>query len=80
MITAAQIRAARALLRWKQSDLASAAGLSLTALNNIEREAADPKASTLTAIQSALETAGIIFLSANGEGVGVRLRHRNTTP
>lgn len=71
MISAAQIRAARGLLRWKQAELAAAAGLSLTALNNIEREAADPKASTLAAIQRALETAGVEFLDDHG----VRLRH-----
>lgn len=71
MISAAQIRAARGLLRWKQAELAAAAGLSLTALNNIEREAADPKASTLAAIQRALETAGVEFLDRHG----VRLRH-----
>lgn len=75
MISAAQIRAARGLIRWKQAELAAAAGLSLTALNNIEREAADPKASTLAAIQRALEHAGVIFISENGGGPGVRLRN-----
>ena len=74
MITPAQIRAARALLRWKQSDLAKAADLSLTALNNIEREVADPKASTLGSIQRALEAAGVVFIPGNGGGPGVRLR------
>lgn len=74
MITAAQIRAARGLIRWKQAELAAAAGLSLTALNNIEREAADPKASTLAALKRALEQAGVVFLAENGGGAGVRLR------
>ncbi len=57
-----------------QAALAEAAGISTTALNNIERGAADPKASTLTAIQKALEAAGVIFVPENGEGPGVRLR------
>jgi transcriptional regulator with XRE-family HTH domain len=70
----AQIRAARSLIGWKQSDLAKASGISLTALNNIERGAADPRASTLQAIEHALERAGVVFLDENGGGVGVRLK------
>ncbi|MGO8468344.1 multiprotein-bridging factor 1 family protein [Rhizobium leguminosarum] len=77
MIEPDQIRAARSMLGLTQSDLAKAAGLSTTGLNNIERGTADPKASTLKAIQGALEEAGVIFLS-EGEsaagGRGVRLR------
>lgn len=76
MITPHQIRAARALLDITQADLAKLAGISPTGLNNIERGASDPKASTLTAIQQALESAGVTFLPAgqaiNG-GAGVRL-------
>jgi hypothetical protein len=44
-------------------------------------EARAPRAVTLLALQAALETAGIIFIDANGNGPGVRLgigpeRHR----
>ena len=74
MITPQQIRGARAMLGMTQAALAAAAGISTTALNNIERGAADPKSSTLTAIQRALESAGVIFVAENGEGPGVRLR------
>ncbi|OCJ02454.1 transcriptional regulator [Rhizobium sp. AC27/96] len=77
MIEPDQIRAARAMLGLTQADLAKAAGISTTGLNNIERGTADPKASTLRAIQAALETAGIIFQS-DGEmvpgGRGLRIR------
>jgi transcriptional regulator with XRE-family HTH domain len=76
MIDPTQIRAARALLGWKQSQLATACGLSLTALNNIETGKADPRASTLKAIQAALEGAGIEFIPENGGGAGVRFRDR----
>lgn len=62
------------MLGLTQADLAKAAGISATALNNIERGSADPKASTLLAIQRALEAAGVIFVAENGEGPGVRLR------
>ena len=59
MITPQQIRGARALVGLTQAALAKRAGLSTTGLNNIERGVADPKASTLRAIQSALEAAGV---------------------
>jgi transcriptional regulator with XRE-family HTH domain len=59
VLTPAQIRAARALLNVKQSELAKAAGISLATLNNIERGVGDPRASTLDAIGRALEQAGV---------------------
>lgn len=57
-----------------QAELAERAGISKTGLNNIERGSADPKASTLAAIQRALEEAGVEFIPENGGGPGVRLR------
>ena len=69
-----QIRGARAMLGMTQAQLATAAGISTTGLNNIERGDADPKASTLNAIRTALESAGVIFVEENGEGPGVRLK------
>jgi len=74
MISPAQIRAARALIGWKQTELASAAGLSEMSVKNIERGTTDPRVSTLEAIKQALEAAGVIFIASNGEGPGVRLR------
>ena len=62
MITSAQIRAARALLGWRQIDLAREAHISFNTLNKIEAELVDPRASTLRAIQRALEQAGIEFI------------------
>ena len=62
MITSAQIRAARALLGWRQIDLARKAHISFNTLNKIEAELVDPRASTLRAIQRALEQAGIEFI------------------
>lgn len=59
MITAAQIRAGRALLNVKQSELAKASGVSLATLNNIERGVGDPRSSTLQAIERALKAAGV---------------------
>jgi len=65
------------MLGMTQSELAKAAGLSTTGLNNIERGAADPKASTLRSIRDALEGAGIVFQSSGdiiAGGRGVRLK------
>ncbi len=59
MITSSQIRAARAIISAKQSELAKAAGISLATLNNIERGVGDPRTSTLDAIERALHRAGV---------------------
>lgn len=77
MITPAQIRAARALVRWTQIDLATASGVGEAAIKNIERESADPRSSTLTSIQAAFEKAGVVFLAPGDTrtgGAGVRLK------
>lgn len=66
MITAKQIRAARALLDWKQSDLAKRSGLSLPAINAIERNAGSPRLTTLATIQRTLGNAGVTFLDNDG--------------
>jgi transcriptional regulator with XRE-family HTH domain len=79
MITAGQIRAARALIGWKQIDLAKASGLSEISIKNIERGATDPRSSTLGAIQAAFEKAGVLFLEPGDirdGGAGLRLRKR----
>jgi transcriptional regulator with XRE-family HTH domain len=66
MITLPQIRAARSLLDWKQSDLAEASGLSLKALSNIEQGLAVPRVSTLQIIEQTLRDVGVDFLPNNG--------------
>lgn len=75
-----QIKAARALLGWSQADLAHASGISEPTLKRLEASNAEylgGRPSTATAIQRALEDAGVMFL-ANGQntsgGPGVRLR------
>jgi len=59
VITPSQIRAGRAIINAKQSELAKAAGISLATLNNIERGVGDPRTSTLDAIEHALSRAGV---------------------
>lgn len=78
MISASQIRAARALLGWTQGHLAKTASLSLAVVNNVERSVTDPRRSTLVAIQAALENGGVEFISERQHspdgGQGVRMR------
>ena len=61
LATSAQIRAARALLGWKQTDLAEHSGISVPSIKNVERGATDPRMSTIEAIQRAFEMAGVEF-------------------
>jgi predicted transcriptional regulator len=76
MVTSEQIRAARALLRWEQKDLAAASKVSLPSVKRLETIPGElaAQARTVDALRAALEFAGIIFVDENGEGRGVRLR------
>lgn len=79
MLTAAQIRAARAMLDWSQKRLAEKAKLSVPTIKRMEGSLG-PERSTeanVEAVRRALENAGIIFLepkSIKDGGAGVRLR------
>lgn len=64
-ISADQVRAARALLKWKQDNLALASGMSLTAIRNFE-EGLSSRPTTLSSIRRAIETAGIEFIEDDG--------------
>ena len=75
MITPAQIRAARAMLGWKQTDLCRLSGVSEMSIKNIERGITDARASTLSSIQKAFLDAGVVFLDdgdTRDGGPGVR--------
>lgn len=73
-INASQIRAARGLLDWTRDQLVEASGVPKSTLVRVESNAVTPRQSTLSAIRSALETAGVEFIEENGGGAGVRLR------
>jgi DNA-binding XRE family transcriptional regulator len=81
MLTSEQIRAARAMLRIEQADLATAAGISLETVKRIERRPGQVSAlsTTVDAIRAALQAAGVEFIAENGGGAGVRLK-RGTRP
>ena len=76
MLTAEQIRGARAILRWEQAELAERADISAPTVKRLERMKGPIAANTGTeaAIRRAFDAAGVIFIDENGEGPGVRLR------
>jgi transcriptional regulator with XRE-family HTH domain len=73
-MTPAQCRAARALLGITQSQLAHAAKLGLSTVVDFEKERRLVSDEAVTAIQTALNRAGIEFTVGNGNGEGVHFR------
>jgi transcriptional regulator with XRE-family HTH domain len=78
MLTSEQVRAARALLRKEQRDIAKAAGISLETVKRIERTPGQisAMAATVDRLTRALGALGVEFIPENGGGPGVRLRKR----
>ena len=75
ILTADQLRAARAMMRMDQSALAAASGVSVETIKRLERmegPLSETRVATVNAIQGALEKAGVEF--TNGDQPGVRLR------
>jgi transcriptional regulator with XRE-family HTH domain len=73
-LTSELLRAARALLRWDQRDLAEASEVSLPTIKRLEAKPGILNAHkpTVAALKRALESAGIEF--TDGKAPGVRLR------
>jgi transcriptional regulator with XRE-family HTH domain len=76
-LTSAQIRAARALIRWSAQQLADASAIGVTTIRRAELTDSETKLTRANdqAIRRALETAGVEFIEANDGGPGVRLRN-----
>jgi transcriptional regulator with XRE-family HTH domain len=70
-LSAAQCRAARALLDWSQSRLAEESGTAVGTIMDLERGKRTPYPRTLAHLRSAFEAAGVEF--TNGGSPGVRL-------
>ena len=73
-VSAAQIRAGRALLEWSQSDLAQRSGVSLSTIRRMEAREGLVRRITdnVWKVQAALESAGVEFI--NGDSPGVRMK------
>lgn len=65
MVFPYQIRAARALLNWSQTELAERSGLSLSAVADCEKERGNTSRPSYDAMTRALEQQGV-FVTANG--------------
>ncbi len=76
MISTEQIRGARAMLRWSAKKLSERSGVSLPTVQRMEGERGPLRSSAgnVLKVQQALEDAGVIFIDADEEGPGVRLR------
>ena len=76
MLESAQIRAARALLGWRQEDLSKASGVGTATIQRIEKtnRPITGYVSTLVRIQAAFEQAGIEFIDGDEiAGFGLRM-------
>jgi len=83
MITAAQMRAARALLGVDQRELAELSGVSLPTIQRMEASDGNVRGiiDSLTKVIEAFDNAGIELIGENvksvGSGRGVRLKSQN---
>jgi hypothetical protein len=75
-LTSAQIRAARALIRWSAQQLADASAVGVTTIRRAELTESETKLTRVNdqAIRRTLEAAGVEFIDADEGGPGVRLR------
>jgi len=82
LLTAAQLKAARALAGMEQKALSKASGVSLPTIQRMEASNGTVRGviESLTKVMTALEAAGIEFINegspSSGGGRGVRLRRR----
>lgn len=81
MITGAQIRSARAALKWTVAKLATEANVGVQTVMRLEAHNGVPpsRSSSLIAVQRAFEEAGIEFIGAPDDAPGIRL-HTPDTP
>jgi hypothetical protein len=75
-LTGPQIRAGRALLRWRAQDLARESAVGIATIKRAELAAGETSMTVANdlAVRRALEAAGVEFIDENGGGPGLRLR------
>jgi len=80
LLTGDQIRAARALLRWRAEDLARVSAVGVATIRRAELASGQTSMTVPNdmAVRRALETAGVEFIDENGGGPGVRLRKKKS--
>jgi hypothetical protein len=89
-ITGAQVRMARAFLRWSVAELASKAKVGISSVQRIEAADGSPaitddlewraaaRDEVIAAVHDALVKAGIRFLRDDGDGIGIRGKRRKS--
>ena len=68
---AAKVRAARAVLGWKQSELGKRAGLTQKSIHRIEQGTDDLRRSTIVIVEQVLKEEGVEFEDLPGGGFKV---------
>jgi hypothetical protein len=74
IITAAQCRAARALIEWSVDDLSQSSKVVTKTIEDFELRYRWPSDSDKRLIRVALEEGGVVFIPEDGGGAGVRLK------
>jgi transcriptional regulator with XRE-family HTH domain len=74
---AAQIRAARAVLGWSQTDLGERTGVTQRAIYRVENGATEPRQLTRLRIEKAFDDAGVAFESLQTGGFTMSVRPVN---
>src|SRR4029078_6450437 len=73
-LTAAQCRAGRALIEWTQAQLSQSASIDIQTIAHFEGRFRAADENTRRRLRATLEAAGVMFISENGGGAGVRLK------
>jgi transcriptional regulator with XRE-family HTH domain len=58
----------------EQSELSESSGVARATVIDFEKGERSPRATTILAVRTALESAGVEFIPENGGGAGVRLK------
>lgn len=74
--TVAAIRAGRALLGWSQKELAQRSGVSVPALNRLERLDSEPRLETVVRLEEALYEAGVRKIVGHDGGIEMKVDPR----
>ena len=90
-ITGAQVRMARAFLRWSVADLAKKAKVGISTVQRIEAAddaptldddlqwRAEAREKVIAAVRATLTRSGVTFLPDDGRGVGIRGKGRSAS-
>jgi len=73
-LTAAQCRAARALIEWSQAQLSQSASIDIQTISDFEKRFRKADETTRRRLRATLEAAGVVFVAENGGGAGARLK------